>query len=65
MALLKSPGPNGLPPCFFQKNWETIKDAITDFVKNAFPKDEFQTNMNEALISLIPKIEKPVTMINF
>lgn len=65
MAPLKAPGPDGLSPCFFQKNFEVVKDSTVYFIKEAFAQGNFSTHMNEALILLIPKIEKLEEMAQF
>jgi len=32
MALLKSPGPDGMPPLFYQYYWDLVGKDITTFV---------------------------------
>lgn len=57
MRGLKASGPDGLPPCFFQTNWDTVGTTVVDYEKKAFSNGEFLSHMNESLISLIPKQE--------
>ncbi|XP_043714777.1 uncharacterized protein LOC122663141 [Telopea speciosissima] len=39
MAPLKSPGPDGFPPVFYQKCWEVVKDDLVDAPESA---DQFR-----------------------
>ncbi|KAL0422180.1 UNVERIFIED_CONTAM: hypothetical protein Slati_3240900 [Sesamum latifolium] len=58
MSPLKSPGPNGMPPLFYQKFWHVVKSEVTacvlDFLNShILPKDFNATN-----IVLIPKCKQ-------
>ncbi|XP_057418408.1 uncharacterized protein LOC130712598 [Lotus japonicus] len=56
---LKSPGPDGFHSVFFKKNWEHIKDSLTNFVKEVFHRPEKIMEVNQTIIALIPKITSP------
>ena len=55
----KSPGPNGMPPLFYQYFWslsgECVTTAILDFLNFGTTPPKF----NETHITLIPKIKNP------
>ncbi|OMO90064.1 reverse transcriptase [Corchorus capsularis] len=36
----KTPGPDGFQACFFQQNWDTVGEAVTKSVKEAFSSGE-------------------------
>lgn len=58
----KAPGPDWYNALFFQKNWELVgKDTIAA-VKHFFASGRILREWNYAAISLIPKIQSPVTM---
>lgn len=65
MGGLKAPGSDGLPPCFFQKNWEVVGGSVVRFVKAAFEQGIFPSSMNESLRTLIPKQEVVEAMNQF
>lgn len=56
---LKSPGPDGVPPIFFQKNWDIVEadvyNSVHSFVNSGFILRE----QNETYITLIPKKDRP------
>ncbi|XP_026439065.1 uncharacterized protein LOC113337670 [Papaver somniferum] len=57
----KSLGSNGLPPNFFQDNWETIGEDLIKLVHNFFDTGYMLKEMNTTFISLIPKVQLPST----
>ena len=59
MGALKSPGPDGFNPLFFQHQWETVRDSVVHFVKQVFLHPERVREVNGTLIVLIPKKEHP------
>lgn len=65
MGPFKAPGPDGLPPGFYQRHWQTVGPSICQFVQNAFKDQSFPAHMNEVLISLIPKVKNPETVSEF
>lgn len=65
MGSFKAPGPDGLPPGFFQKNWHVVKESVIHFVSMAFMTRRFPVEMNESLITLIPKVKHPEDIKHF
>lgn len=59
MAPLKSPGPDGLPPIFFQKYWSIIGSDVTSCVLNFLNNNTLPRMLNFTFIMLIPKIDNP------
>lgn len=59
MYSLKAPGPNGMPPLFFQKFWNVSSKVVTatalDFLNYDVPPPDF----NKTHIVLIPKVKTP------
>ncbi|XP_027090153.2 uncharacterized protein [Coffea arabica] len=61
----KSPGPDGMPPYFFQKFWQTVKSDIVNAVQSFFHSGYLLKSINETLISLIPKTESPISITEY
>lgn len=59
MGAYKAPGPDGLPPVFYQRNWKIVGPAVTQFVMESFAKCQFPVELNHSLITLIPKVDTP------
>lgn len=59
MGSLKAPGPDGLPPILFQKNWDIVGHGMCDLVKTAVCTGHLPDNINHTLIRLVPKIDNP------
>lgn len=47
---------------FFQKNWDIVGDSVCRFLKKAFEVGSFLVEMNDTLITLIPKQSRPKRM---
>ncbi|XP_062010699.1 uncharacterized protein LOC133727086 [Rosa rugosa] len=58
----KSPGPDGMPPLFFQHYWETIGEEVTEAVQNFLHTGQLFKQINFTHICLIPKVSNPATM---
>lgn len=73
LGSLKAPGPDGLNGAFFQKHWESIKDDVLHAVLSFFAGESLPGEINETLVSLIPKIHmakslnhlRPISCYNF
>ncbi|KAL0293788.1 UNVERIFIED_CONTAM: putative ribonuclease H protein [Sesamum calycinum] len=65
MSPLKSPGPDGLPPIFFQKFWHVVKPDVVKYVLNFLNDHIMPTGFNETNIVLIPKIKRPESLAHF
>lgn len=58
----KSPGPDGMPPLFFQHYWESIGGDVTRAVHNFFHSGSVLKQVNFTHICLIPKLKNPEQM---
>ncbi|XP_062014134.1 uncharacterized protein LOC133730589 [Rosa rugosa] len=58
----KSPGPDGMPPLFFQHYWETIGEEVTEAVQSFLHTGQFLKQINFTHICLIPKVNNPEHM---
>ena len=65
MAPLKAPGPDGIPPVFFQKFWPLIGNEVTDSVLHLLNTATFPPHLNHTFISLIPKVQNPELVSEF
>ncbi|CAL2255075.1 unnamed protein product [Prunus armeniaca] len=59
---LKTPGPDGFPTLFYQDYWGFCSDDIISFVQDCFNTASLPDHLNETLISLVPKVERPMCM---
>jgi len=55
MHPIKSLGPDGMPPLFFQKYWSIVGQDVTDCVLNILDTGEMPPKLNDTHICLIPK----------
>jgi hypothetical protein len=62
---LKAPGVDGFPARFYQRNWGTIKEEVTNAVKLFFVTGRMPEGVNDTAIILIPKIDQPETLKDF
>ena len=56
MAPLKAPGPNGIPPLFYQHFWGTVGQDITSSILTWLNSGILPIPLNHTFIALIPKI---------
>ncbi|GAA0151957.1 hypothetical protein LIER_10558 [Lithospermum erythrorhizon] len=61
----KALGPDGMPAKFFQHYWPTVGGALCDMVLNFLNNGQFLRKFNFTLITLVPKLERPVNMTQF
>ncbi|GAA0157923.1 hypothetical protein LIER_15078 [Lithospermum erythrorhizon] len=61
----KSPGPDGMPALFFQHVRDIVGSKICRMVLNALNNGVFLRKFNFTLITLIPKVEHPLSMTQF
>ena len=59
MAPLKAPGPDGMPPLFFQTYWPDIGMDITQAVLSSLNSGSILKSINHTFIALIPKVKNP------
>ena len=65
MAPLKAPGPNGMPPIFFQKFWNTVVDDVVEAILSCLNSRTILPGLNHTFISLIPKVKSPEYVTEF
>ena len=65
MAPLKAPRPDGMPPIFFQKFWNTVGDDVVEAVLSCLNFRTILTGLNHTFISLIPKVKSPEYVTEF
>ncbi|XP_024155813.1 uncharacterized protein LOC112163786 [Rosa chinensis] len=58
----KSPGPDGMPPLFFQKYWHIVGDDIVTAVREFLSTGNLLKEVNFTHICLIPKVKNPTEM---
>ena len=56
MEPLKAPGPDGLPPLFFQHYWQVLSCLSTGIIP---------PSINRTFITLIPKVKSPSKVSEF
>ncbi|GAA0169727.1 hypothetical protein LIER_24144 [Lithospermum erythrorhizon] len=61
----KAPGPDGMTALFFQHYWPIMEADICKMVLNFLNNGIFLRKFNFTLITLIPKVERPVSMAQF
>ncbi|KAF7841397.1 putative non-LTR retroelement reverse transcriptase [Senna tora] len=55
----KAPGPDGLPAMFFQKFWLVVKNDLIACIKSFFDRGFILKELNQTMITLIPKNQSP------
>lgn len=65
MAPLKSSGPDGFNPNFYQSYWHIVGDEVTSVVLKFFNDGTFDHYTNFTYIVLISKIKNPVNVSDF
>ena len=59
MAPLKSPGPDGMPPMFYQNYWSLVGNDVTDAILMYLNTGTFPPSLGHSFITLIPKVKSP------
>ncbi|CAL9005467.1 unnamed protein product, partial [Prunus brigantina] len=62
---LKALGVDGFPACFYQAQWNKCADDIFAMVTQAFQKCSIPDKLNYTLITLVPKVQSPQSMVQF
>ncbi|KAL0003477.1 hypothetical protein SO802_017258 [Lithocarpus litseifolius] len=59
MEPLSAPGPDGMPPTFFQTYWSLVGDDVSSTVLNCLNNCSMPAEINHTFITLIPKVKSP------
>ena len=65
MEPLKAPGPDGLPPLFYQKFWTSIGKDVSSAILNCLNLGFIPPSINRTFITLIPKVKSPTVVFEF
>lgn len=65
MAPFKSPGPDGIHACFYQRTWEVVGSTAIRFAQKFFETGEIEKGVNDTSIVLIPKVNGLETVKQF
>ncbi|CAL8989537.1 unnamed protein product [Prunus brigantina] len=60
---IKAPGRDGFPACFYQKHWNICANDIFKLVDQGFKECRIPDGLNSTLITLVPKVDNPTSMI--
>ncbi|XP_074300998.1 uncharacterized protein LOC141632342 [Silene latifolia] len=61
----KAPGPDGYSSQFFKDNWPIVGGDVIIAVNNAYETGKLLKQVNNTIITLIPKMEMPETVLHF
>lgn len=59
MGNYKAPGPDGLHPLFFKAKWDVVGISMYHFVQQVFDDPSKIGDINQTLLTLIPKVHDP------
>lgn len=65
MASLKAPGPDGMPPIFYQHYWDSISDDVSCAVLSCLNSSNIPASLKHTYVTLIPKIKNPERVSDF
>ena len=65
MAPLKTPGPDGMPPIFYQHNWKNIGNDVIKAVLFCLNIGKIPTGLNHTYLTFIPKVKCSVKVVDF
>ena len=65
MAPLKAPGPDGMPPLFYQHFWPVVDKDVTSLVLMWLNSGILPSPINHTFITLIPKVDSPELVTEF
>ena len=59
MAPLKAPGPDGMPPIFYQSYWHVVGEDVIAAVLSCLTSGKIPASLNHSYVTLIPKTKSP------
>ncbi|KAK0575315.1 hypothetical protein LWI29_037124 [Acer saccharum] len=62
IGAFKELGPDGFPAVFFQNYWSSCKKDLIKLATDCFQKGNIPSDINQTIISLIPKVPNPTSM---
>ena len=62
MAPLKAPGPDGMPPLFYQHFWGIMNREVTSTILAWLNSGKLPYPINHTFVTLIPKVKNPVSV---
>ena len=65
MAPLKAPGPDGIPPLFYQTYWSDVRMDVHQSVLSSLSLGAILKSINHTFITLIPKVNNPEKVSDF
>lgn len=65
MGSFKAPGLDGLQPIFFKSQWSIVGPSIVKLVSDFFHIGHLDRSLNETLLVLIPKVDRPEKIVDF
>ena len=65
MAPLKAPGPDGMPPLFYQHYWKLVGKDITTSILSFLNSATLPEHLNHTFITLTPKVRNPELVSQF
>lgn len=61
----KSPGPDGMPPLFYQHFWSLTRKCVTQTILDFLKSGIIPPNFNETHIVLVPKTKNPTKVTQY
>ena len=65
MAPLKAPGPDGMPPLFYQNFWDLVKGDVSGSILNFLNSSSLPSPLNHTFVTLIPKTKNLERVMEF
>ena len=65
MAPLKAPGPDGMPPLFYQSYWSLLGFDVSTTILHNLNSGSFPQALGHSFITLIPKVKDPTYVSEF